>query len=988
MKYALPIAERKLLPILALVGAMTTTLLAEGQIAYPDLVIQDVAWSSGVHHNTSTQPIVSPSSPGLPVEVSGTADAEFVSGTSVHLTDGFHAGAFAGDGRFNARIDSWLGAPGDVVVVAPDPATYVVDHVLYVPKWEKCEVALRLPQDYQDAIDRFFAHYYSIPNSNVATPANVDMARDLNPYADDSLQVLMVLTNPAGAQIMKWGFFMREAKWTTESGTAILKEDIDHPVGPYNIHFRWAPDMEGTWHFALSINAPHTSTLGEAPLPPLSYSGYSFTCTPPLENNHGYLKVNTVNRRTLQFDDGTAYFGLGTNMADKRRIGSWDSPSNHTFYRRDMDVMKLSMEQLHEVGGNFMRMFLIRNLFAPEWENLGVYDRYHAQDPCGTVFTYSNNCQYQTWSFDQLLDHAHQNEIYLQLCIDPYPPIIDWQYLWGNHAYVRHYLENDRDGEGRYRMKGFFQTDGSDSTGVFYYWKRKYKYMLSRWGYSVNLAIVEPFNEIDQMLSYYGRDLSSQPAVCPVNRLNWPQDPELPGTYDDWLTDITSFVKGPQDLDDPAHSPLGESRTLFLGGTGLSEDPELIRPCKNPGLDLIDLHHGMYWGEDQLAGSFDISQTARDTYTSTVDGVTIKKPFHQGESNYYALVDHDGDNDPNDWYETSKVFGNYDVSFHNELWASTFFGNFATASTWHWDRVFWWPGSMPVPEYDGANSFQANFSNVLGATNYLDLGEPLPIPIQNRRLHHHFRPLADFLSNPNLQALGFFDGEFSAHKVFDPTNKLECYYLINATQTLGIGWVHNLNAYWENNFYVTKGLQNFLGCASPNAQTITLPGFLPSTDYFISYFPTRLNTSVYPDDDEDLSGSGQVTLRLDVPGPAAFNGIVNNHLDTLRSDYAFIIAPDLVKSMPVAGEAMLSNGHQDLDFSIYPNPAREELFLQLQDNVTVDVDLVDISGRVLCVWTSVAGAGVRLPLTRVAKGAYGIRITDGKRMRTKKLVIH
>lgn len=45
--------------------------------------------------------------------------------------------------------------------------------------------------------------------------------------------------------------------------------------------------------------------------------------------------------------------------------------------------------------------------------------------------------------------------------------------------------------------------------GAFYYWKRKYKYIMSRWGYSVNIAAIEPFNEIDHMLSYETRDRKS-----------------------------------------------------------------------------------------------------------------------------------------------------------------------------------------------------------------------------------------------------------------------------------------------------------------------------------------------------------------------------------------------------------------------------------------------------------------------------------------------
>ncbi|WKZ64868.1 MAG: hypothetical protein QY325_08810 [Flavobacteriales bacterium] len=85
-----------------------------------------------------------------------------------------------------------------------------------------------------------------------------------------------------------------------------------------------------------------------------------------------------------------------------------------------------------------------------------------------------------------------------------------------------------------------------------------------------------------------------------------------------------------------------------------------------------------------------------------------RKPFNQGEYNHYTQLTIPNPNFPNLvlWRnDVEKILHNYDVSFHNELWSSAFSGKFAAGTTWHWERVFWWPdrsrctgtGRLPIP---------------------------------------------------------------------------------------------------------------------------------------------------------------------------------------------------------------------------------------------------------------------------------------------------
>lgn len=998
-------------------AAFATMLLSSstmGQTAYPDHVEQGQTWSDGVHHVVVTQKILSAGDVHEDMVITGTADAEFVSGTSIRLTPDFHAGAFSGNGRFHAHIDPAVGPDGDVVLIAPAPDTAVSGNILHVPKWEKIEIGLQLPQEYQAAIDSFFVHYYADPiDPYVATPGNVDPAHDLNPYADDSLQLVMTLTKPDGTQTLKWGFFMREARWSNNMDTAQLIEDTGDVLHPYHVRFRMAPDQEGPWTFTLSIKAPHTTTHGGAPLGEVLWSGYGFNCDPPLPDNHGPLRVNNDNRRTLKFEDGTPFFGMGVNMPGPSHW-YWSGLSGpnwwSTLYKRDLDVMRRTLDQLHEAGANYLRLFLMRHTFAPEWVNLGVYDAFRTAATCEQAFPdsclnevmltdeFGGNCQFQCLAFDLMLEKAREDGIYIQLCIDPYPTDFVYEtFLWGPHPYVRNFLEPSS-ATRPYNVREFFFAGGNTANtdhGVFYYWKRKYKYIMSRWGYSVNIPIIEPFNEIDQTLGYQGHNLSGGGYcdVCPENWVDWPQDNGLRPVINTWLTKIADFVRHPVNVNDPVHSALGESDKLFLVSYagGAPNDQSYFLPFTNPKVDLLDVHKYVWpdpgqagQPDDAMAAVFDHAQAFRSHYPSTNPTVP-RKPFNHGESNYFTDLTFGGQN-----HNLEKLFHNYDVSFHNELWSSAFSGNFATGLTWHWERVFWWPDALPVPPHDAGNPFPTDpfqqFSNALGDTNILAVGG-LPVPVANRTTYHHFTPLADLLANPNWSSDDLFNSAYTPHKYHDPVSGVECYYLMNADSTLAVGWVHNLNAWVMNSFYLASSNQNFLGCTTPGVQTIAIAGFQPGLDYHISWFPTRMNDTILPAAALDTSGTGTVLLDF---SSAPLGGVLNQYLDTLHADYAFIVALQHVpKNMQVpAEEEGPDTPAVGLDFRMFPNPAGNSVTLVFaSEDMELEIAVYDLTGQRVLMRSQTTTSVMELPTGNLARGAYAVRVSDGRSTAMKTLIL-
>src|SRR3569832_1335431 len=139
---------------------------------YQDSIIEGVNWSGITHTTAWPGKIISPSNSAQTVSIQDTAKVEFISAREVSLKDGFWSGAFSNNGFFHAHNGPTMNT-NDIILISPDTTASGSDTV-HINKWEKYEIAFKLPPEYNNAITTFFSDNYQ--------EGSPDTAHDLNPY--------------------------------------------------------------------------------------------------------------------------------------------------------------------------------------------------------------------------------------------------------------------------------------------------------------------------------------------------------------------------------------------------------------------------------------------------------------------------------------------------------------------------------------------------------------------------------------------------------------------------------------------------------------------------------------------------------------------------------------------------------------------------------------------------------------------------------------
>lgn len=233
---------------------------------------------------------------------------------------------------------------------------------------------------------------------------------------------------------------------TAPNGTTITHPAFWYDTGVWK--FRYAPTMAGTWK--VKIKAQDSSGTAYS-------SERSFQVT-DTTSNHGFVQIDSNDRRFFRFSDGTSFYPIGCDVSGYSGTSgaAWD----------------VAFPKMKANGGNYTRMFFTSLNIEPYCvgtnkatpKALNTYDMARAA------------------KLDYIIDVAKNNGVYIEFLMD------DWTYLKDTS---NQYISVSGREAPCSNVDGFFS-----STTAQEIYKRKLRYFMARWGYSPNLMCLEFVNEL------------------------------------------------------------------------------------------------------------------------------------------------------------------------------------------------------------------------------------------------------------------------------------------------------------------------------------------------------------------------------------------------------------------------------------------------------------------------------------------------------------
>lgn len=416
------------------------------------------------------------------------ADIHIRAGKSICIEPGFSAGQFGptaqGTGSFLMDIDPEEESPFDVAVMNYDNLEGVLRN-------DRFELGVQLPKVIQTAVDKFLLD---------------QNGEKINPYLSWEIEVtadFYPVNNPSDKQTIH-GFhyvpFERQELPLPPSGTPnggatgagfleLLGSWTEEPTA-YPFRIRFAPPKTGDWSGQVHIKLPS----GEISSVPFLFKVIPSNIKPPLNvgGNKRYLERG-----------GESFIPFGNNLKWPRTtcpldpelselMGGGPSSNNIEQYRaytppvRTFRIFREQIDALADGGANLFRMIMAPQSNDIEFEKLGnYYDR-----------------QNLAFEMDDILYKAEERDVLIQWNMQvhypytvnhPYTGFWDWKIGGVNDPGNCYQSLVDVT-----KPLDFFKSENAKK-----YYKERLRYIISRWGYSNNIASFELFSEIDQIGTEY-----------------------------------------------------------------------------------------------------------------------------------------------------------------------------------------------------------------------------------------------------------------------------------------------------------------------------------------------------------------------------------------------------------------------------------------------------------------------------------------------------
>ncbi len=422
----------------------------------------------------------------------------------------------------------------------------------------------------------------------------------LNPFDTADIDITTTVTAPDGSQRYIYGFYYEpyvrgNSNWT--------KDTTSH-----NFRLRFAPDQVGHYKFDVAVTIDANTTLYANP----------FVIESLESSNDGFVlfEDGVGDGKYFHFlGSGKTFFPVGENMA-------WSTENNLT--PSNMQQLHHWMQQLASEKGNFIRLGMTPGFLGLEWEELG---NYATVVPAGGVGP-AHSRMAKAWEMDNTVNIAKDLGIYINLTMDWHDIYTtgQWPASWNDNPYktlpsVFEPIDVFRDGSTRE------------------YYKRRFRYIEARWGYSTQIVAYDFMNEVDNALTDYNDNNNSQSR----------------GVFNNWMEDMKSYLR--EWIREPYHLV-----TVSLGeGEGNQIQNKAFTVAEAPVIHQygreLEENYGRRW---------------RKTRRLRNHNVTQDKPIMYQEFGMNTNPLGDACNP---------------IQFHNSIWSTALSGNAGCAQVWWWDNA-------------------------------------------------------------------------------------------------------------------------------------------------------------------------------------------------------------------------------------------------------------------------------------------------------------
>lgn len=453
-----------------------------------------------------------------------------------------------------------------------------------IGRFEKLEVGVTIPADIEIQIESF-----------------LNGLEGINPYDFNQIKIDAYFSN-SDITYNREGFYFREIIIDKLANT------FTQHKSKFPFRIRFCPPGNGNYSFVVTL-----TVNGKA----IFNSNGNFTVVE--SGKRGSLSLGSY--KHLKDYHNKPFVALGQN------IPFCDYPSS-LIQPDDFERQRGYINDLADNSGNFFRIRLDPWSNEIELEELGVYGSKRKQNE-------NFERQWHAYELDQTFDLAERRNIYMFLTLlgdYHFSNKLEFQLDWRKNPYKKLVSEpND-----------FFNIEGES----FAIYKNKIRYILARYGYSANLAVIGLINETDHLENYSSKS-------------------SFRSTVDKWVKAMGAYIKDEQFY--PQH----------LLTNGYSAPPT----APDPGIDnsiLFDIITRNNYTNSRRA----IKALHDDKVNKLLTSPDSKKPFIFGEiGTGLCPPTHE------DWFS--------DAEFHNNLWATVmFYRSFGNGLFW-WD---WEQESHLVPD--------------------------------------------------------------------------------------------------------------------------------------------------------------------------------------------------------------------------------------------------------------------------------------------------